>query len=480
MRRFIRRLPILLHVLAAVACVLLTPLTTLAQPTPPAPVAAPAPSPEEAILRKIYTETLAHGQAYENLRALTSRYPGRLSGSKVLESAVTWATALLGTLDLDRVYAQEVKVPHWERGAPESVRLLPAQGDAVPLAALALGSSVATPEGGLTAGVVEVHSLDELATLGRARIEGKIVFFNRPMDPALFRAFSAYGGAADQRNRGPAAAAKLGAVAALTRSLTHALDDLPHAGNTTFPPELPRIPAAALSTLAADRLSAALAADPALRVEIKTHARILPDAISHNVIGEIRGSEFPDRIIVVGGHLDSWDITLGAHDDGAGVVQAIEVLRIFRALGLTPRHTLRAVLFTNEENGLAGAVAYAATAREAGERHVLAIESDSGGTEPRGFSFGSPQNDAHLRAARWHPLFEPYGISFMRKGSGGADVIPLAVQGATVAEIASDSQRYFDYHHTAIDTLDKVNPRELHLGAAALASLIWLVDTQGL
>lgn len=431
-------------------------------------------------VNRFFTEALAHGQAYDDLRALTAQNPGRLAGSKALERAVVWAERNLGTLKLDRVYKQDVMVPHWERGGRDSVRLLPSKGEALRLSATALGGSVASPATGAIAQVIEVRSLDELAALGRAKVAGKIVFFNRPMDPTLYRTGAAYGGAGDQRNRGPAAASALGAIGALTRSLTLAHDDVPHTGNTTFPPDTPKIPAAALSTMAADRLSAALAADPALQIELKTHGRWFPPAPSHNVIGEIRGSEFPDQIILVGGHLDSWDIAPGAHDDGAGVVQSIEVLRLFQRLGLKPRHTLRCVLFTNEENGLAGGTAYAAAAKAAGERHLFAVETDAGGFAPTGFVLGSTQGDAHERAARWLPLFQPWGLWRFTKGGAGADVSPLLLQGTTVGELTPDSQRYFDIHHTAIDSIDQVNPRELHLGAAALAALIWLVDTQGL
>ena len=467
----------------------LLPLAASAQSLPASvnpPTAAPLTaqpsglSSDAETIDRVFQEALTHAHAFENLRTLTSESPGRLSGSKSLERAVVWAEHLLTSMKLDRVYKQDVTVPHWERGARESARILPSRGDATALTALALGGSGASPAGGLNAEVIEVHSLDELATLGREKIAGKIIFFNRPMSPGVYRPGAAYGAAGDQRNRGPAAAASFGAVGALTRSLTQSLDDVPHTGNTTFPPNTVKIPAAALSTRAADRLSSALSSDPKLRVELKINARWLPDAPSHNVIGEIRGSEFPDQIILVGGHLDSWDVAPGAHDDGAGVVQSIEVLRLFQALGLKPRHTLRCVLFTSEENSLNGALAYAATAKSSGERHVFAVESDNGGFGPTGFELGSTQGDAHLRAARWHSLFEPWGIWHFRKGAAGADVSPLMLQGVPVAEITPDSQRYFDYHHTTIDSIDKVNPRELHLGAAALASLIWLVDTQGL
>ena len=446
----------------------------------PIAVAAPLPPPSPAeTVNRIFAEALAHGRAYDQLRDLTTLHPGRLGGSKSLEGAVTWGQQVLGGMGLTRVYLQDALVHHWERGAPESVQLL--SGDKPePLAAAALGNSAATPPDGLTANVIEVHSLDEVRRLGRAGVAGKIVFFNRPMDPTLFSTMQAYGVAGDQRNQGPGVAAQFGAVAALSRSLTLAHDNHPHTGNTSFPLGVAAIPAAALSVQAADQLSAALHANPAARVRVAIHARTLPDAPSHNVIGEIRGSEFPDEIIVVGGHLDSWDIAPGAHDDGSGIVQSVEVLRIFRALGIKPRHTLRCVLFTCEENSQAGAAAYASAAKHAHERHILAVETDNGGFAPTGFNLGSTQGPVHERAKRWLPLFEPWGVWSFVKGTGGADVGPLMLQGTTVAGLTPDAQRYFDYHHTSIDSIDQVNPRELHLGAAALASLIWLVDTQGL
>ena len=445
---------------------------------------ATAPSPEEAMLRSLFTEALARGQAFEHLRTLVAQHPGRLAGSKSLAGAITWAEQTLNGLGLDRVVKQEVMVPHWERGTRETVIMIHG-GGAEPLSALALGGSVPSPAGGVVAEVVEVKSLDEVVTLGNTVISGKIVFFNRPMDPSFVRPGDAYAAAGNQRTRGPGIAGKYGAVGALTRSLTHALDDQPHTGGTTYLPDAPKIPAAAISTLAADKLSAALAAAATsggtVRVALKINSQVLPDAPSHNVIGEIRGREFPDQIILVGGHLDSWDVAPGAHDNGSGVVQSIEVLRLFRALGLKPRHTLRCVLFTNEENGLRGSATYVNGTKEKKEKHVFAVETDFGGFQPRGFNLGSTQGDAHERAAaKWRALFEPYGIYAFTKGTAGSDVGPLLVQGVTVAGLMPDSQRYFDYHHTAIDSLDKVNPRELHLGAAALAALIWLVDTQGL
>jgi len=441
--------------------------------------AATTVDPDVAMIRKIYDAALVDSPAYENLRDLTTRFPGRLAGTPAYHGAEQWGLELLKKYGADRTELQPTMVPHWERGAAESVRLIPsASGDpAAPLAAVALGGSVATPAGGLTAPVVELQSLEALKS---ADVKGKIVFFNGPMNPRHVIPGLAYGEAGKQRNQGPAAAAKLGAVGVLVRSLTHRLDDIPHTGNTTYLPDVPRIPAAALSTIAADRLSAALKTDASLQVSMQIHSSWHADWPAANVIGEIRGSESPEQILLVGGHLDSWDIAPGAHDDGAGVVQSIDVLRILKAAGYTPKHTVRAVLFANEENGLRGATKYAEVAGEKNERHLIAIESDGGGYSARGFNIGNAAGDAHLKAARFKPLFEPYGVFIFQAGRGGADVGPLMAKGNTVAGLIPEAQRYFDIHHTREDTIDKVNPRELQLGAAAMAALIYLVDQHGL
>jgi hypothetical protein len=434
--------------------------------------------PDAAMLRRIYDAALTGSPAYAQLGELTAQFPGRLSGSKNLEGAVQWAKAILDRMGLDRTGLQPVKVPHWERGAPELVQYRNTENaQPIGLTATALGGSVPTPARGLSAPVIELHALAELKT---ADARGKIVFFNRPMNPALIIPGQAYGEAGDQRFRGPAEAAKCGAVGVRPRSRTQALDDLPHTGTTTYLPEVPRIPAAALSTVAANRLSTALAASPNLTVEMRIHSQWLEDAQSDNVIGELRGTESPDKIILVGGHLDSWDITPGAHDDGAGVVQSVEVLRLLQAAGYRPRHTIRCVLFVNEENGLRGGVEYARVTGDKKEEHLLALETDSGGFQPRGFQLGNTAGNAAARAARWQGLFEPYGNLVFRSGSGGADVGPLMAKGYAVGELLTESQRYFDIHHTRADTIDKVNPRELQLGAAALAALVYLVDQHGL
>ncbi|MBX3736807.1 MAG: M20/M25/M40 family metallo-hydrolase [Candidatus Didemnitutus sp.] len=447
-----------------------------AQEKPAATTAAPV-DPDAQMLRRIYDAALVDSPAYENLRELTTRFPGRLAGSPAYHGAEQWGEEVLKKIGCDRTELQPTMVPHWERGAAESVRVVRANGQSAALSAVALGGSVPTPAGGLTAPVVELHSLDELAT---ADVKGKIVFFNGAMNPRYVNPGQAYGESGRQRNQGPAEAAKHGAVGVLVRSLTHRLDDVPHTGNTTYLPDVPRIPAAALSTVAANELSTALKADSTLQVAMQINSSWHDDWPAANVIGEIRGSESPEKIILVGGHLDSWDIAPGAHDDGAGIVQSIDVLRILKTIGYTPKHTIRAVLFAGEENSLRGAIKYAEIAGEKKEVHLLALETDGGGFSARGFNIGNAAGDAHLKAARFKPLFEPYGVFIFQAGRGGADVGPLMAKGNTVAGLIPEAQRYFDIHHTREDTIDKVNKRELELGTAAMAALIYLVDQHGL
>lgn len=441
------------------------------------PLPAQTEADDAALLRRLYDAALVDSPMYAQLRELTERFPGRLAGTPAGREAEAWAAQILRDMGCDRTELQPVMVPHWERGAPESVYALTSSGRSIALAATALGGSVPTPPAGLRARVVELHGLDELPS---ADVRGKIVFFNGAMDPRHINPGQAYAEAGKQRNQGPAEAARQGAVGVLVRSLTQKTDDVPHTGNTTYLPEMPRIPAAALSLVAADTLSGLLRSDPALEVSLTINSSWHEDRPAANVIGEIRGMEFPDKIILVGGHLDSWDIAPGAQDDGAGVVQSIEVLRLLRAAGHRPRHTIRCVLFANEENGLRGALEYARLAAARQETHVLALETDGGAGGAVGFNLGNTAGDAHLKAARFQPLFAPYGVFVFQAGRGGADVGPLMAKGVTVAGLLPNPQRYFDIHHTREDTFDKVNRRELELGAAAMAALVCLVDRHGL
>jgi hypothetical protein len=299
------------------------------------------------------------------------------------------------------------------------------------------------------------------------------------MDPTLLNTFTAYGRAANQRVQGAVEAARVGAVAVLVRSLTTRIDDFPHTGMLRYDPGVPRISAACISTKGAEFLSTALKRDPSLLVNFKMECRNLTSVTSHNVIGQITGSEHPNEIILVGGHLDSWDLGTGAHDDGAGCVQAIEALRLIKESGLRPRRTIRAVMFMNEEFGGTGGRDYAAAKDREGEVHVAAIESDRGGFLPLGFGIsGDPNTIKHLQ--KWEDLLRSIGLQWIRQGGGGVDIAPLAAQGTVLIGLVPDSQRYFDVHHSEKDVLETVNPRELELGAIAMAVFAYILAQEGL
>ena len=433
-------------------------------------------------IRKIYDKALTEGSCYDWLFHLTTSIGGRLAGSPQAAAAVEYTRQMLDTMELDSVYLQPCMVPHWVRGDKEQVRIVNNSSmGSIDLPALSLGNSIGTGHKGLTAEVIEVKDFDELDKLGRSQITGKIVFFNRPMNPKQIRTFNAYGAAVDQRVFGATNAAKYGAVAALVRSMTTRQDDIPHTGVSLYKEENPQIPALAISTNAANLLSELLEKDK-VNIYIKNNCQIFSDKLSYNVIGEIKGSEFPDEIILVGGHLDSWDVGSGAHDDGAGCVHSMDVLQLLKRVNYKPKRTIRCVLFMNEENGLGGGKAYSATSNEKKEFHMAAIESDAGGFTPRGFSFDGHADvlkPKYKQVSKWLPLLEPYGISFTTGGSG-ADIGPLKEQKGLLVGLRPDSQRYFDYHHTNIDNIDAVNKRELELGAAAMTSLVYLFDKYGL
>lgn len=432
-------------------------------------------------IKNFYDTSLLEGQSYEWLDYLSNRIGSRLSGSLGAERAVAWTKSVLDSLGLDRVYLQPVKVPKWVRGSKEFARIETAPGVTFNVPITALGGSVATPSVGLKAAVVEVQGIEDLAALGREKIEGKIVFYNRPMQANLISTFQAYSGCVDQRYDGAREASEYGAVGVIVRSMNLRLDDLPHTGSMSYgdQPVYKRVPAAAISTNAAEKLSYLLKLEPNLKFLFRQQCKTYPDVWSSNVIGEIKGSTFPNEIIVVGGHLDSWDLGDGAHDDGAGVVQSMEVLRLFKATGYKPKRTIRVVLFMNEENGLRGGNAYADSALQNDEEHIFALESDAGGFTPRGFSF-TCTDEEFAQVESWKPLFKPYLIHYFEKGGSGADVRPLKNKYNVLAGLRPDSQRYFDHHHAENDTFDAVNKRELELGAATMTSLVYLYDKYGL
>lgn len=415
--------------------------------------------------------------AYSLLQELSGGIGARLSGSPEAAKAVEWGKATMERLGFQNVRLIPCMVPHWVRGEKEELVMVDPSGTEIPLSCCALGMSSASPDGGVTAQVIEVHSVDEAKKLGDAA-KDKIVFYNGPMDPTMMNTFGAYGSAGGQRFNGPLTAAKLGAVGALVRSMTMDPDDFPHTGVTEFGTNDPKIPAVALSIVAANKLSDALKSGP-VTVRLTTHCQILPDEPSANVVGEITGSEKPNEVIVMGGHLDSWDLGRGAHDDGAGIVESLEALRIIHDLGWKPKRTIRVVLWMNEENGSRGAQAYVAYAKQASEKHIAGMESDSGGFAPRGFGVSLKPNKAKA-LNKWLPALSHFEIErFYPGGEGGADVVGLAEVHAVVFGLIPESQRYFDYHHSAKDTIDKVNPRELELGALSMATLAWLISEEG-
>ncbi len=430
-------------------------------------------------LRNFYDLSLLSGQSYQWLDALSNDIGARLSGSAGAEKAVQWAKAELEAIGLDKVWLQPVMVPKWERGAPEKAWIDGTDGK-IEVPVCALGGSIATAAAGITAPVIEVQGLEDLAKYGEDQIKGKIVFYNRPMQADLIQTFSAYGGCVDQRYSGAQEAAKYGAVGVIVRSMNLRMDDLPHTGAMSYGdlPNEKRIPAAAISTNGAALLSKMLKEDQETQFYLKMNCENFEDVPSYNVIGEITGSEKPNDIMVVGGHLDSWDLGDGSHDDGAGVVQSMEVLRLMKAANYKPKHSIRVVLFMNEENGLRGGTKYAEVAAAEGERHVFALESDAGGFTPRGFSFDADAANFE-QVQTWIPLFKPYLIHFFELGGSGADIGPLKQEGMVLAGLRPDSQRYFDHHHASNDTFDAVNKRELELGAATMTSLVYLMDTYG-
>ncbi len=435
---------------------------------------------DEIKFKEIYKSALTNSKCYSWLDDLSNKVGARLSGSIGAQKGVEYTKAQLETLGLDRVYLQEVMVPKWVRGEKEVAYILDNKSK-ISIPVCALGGSVATPKNGLTATVIEVHSIKEIAELGEDKIKGKIVFFNRPMQADNIETFTSYGGCVDQRFGGAKEASKFGAVATIVRSMNMRLDDFPHTGAQSYG-DLPKdqyIPAAAISTNAAELLSKSLKANPNLKFYLKQSCEQFEDVLSYNVIGEIKGSEYPDRIMVVGGHLDSWDLADGSQDDGAGVVQSMEVLNIFKNIGYKPKNTIRAVLFMNEENGGRGGKKYEELSKANNENHIFALESDSGGFTPRGFSFDTDQANL-TKIQTWKGLFEPYLIHSFTKGHSGADIEPITSAKIIKAGLHPDSQRYFDYHHAANDNFDGVNKRELELGAATMAALMYLIDQNGL
>lgn len=429
---------------------------------------------DSAAFKKIAEQILTQGKCYDDLRVLCKTIGHRLSGTAQASKAVEWAEQALRDAGCDKVWLQPVQVPVWRRGEEHLALKFSKDGDFVDVPMTSLGNSEGTGGRLLKAPIVMVRSFDEFEKLSKAEVEGKIVFFNYHFRQDFAQTFPGYGDAVKYRWQSPMIAGKKNVAGIIIRSISSGEDDYPHTGSTKYEEGSARFPAVAIGNKTADKLERACMKG-STAAALKSDCSMQGTAMSFNVIGEITGSSRPKDYIVVGGHLDSWDIGEGAHDDGAGCVQSIEVLRTFKQTGIRPKHSIRAVMFMNEENGLKGGLAYADSALAKKEKHVFALESDAGGFSPRGIETTMSKKQRE-QFKKYVPLFLPYGVYNFDEDGGGADVSPLKKQGVVVGELLPDSQRYFDVHHTDNDVFETVNHRELKLGAAAMAMLIYVVD----
>jgi carboxypeptidase Q len=445
----------------------------------PKPINAALPERYADVAQRILDAVRAGNDGYRKLERLCDDIGHRLSGSPGLERAIDWAVATLKADGHENVRTQPVDVVRWVRGE-ESLEMI--EPRRMRLSMLGLGGSVATPPEGITAPVISVSGQDELNEL-REKVRGKIVLFDVPMSSTSPERGSGYGTAARYRGYGARWASEFGAVAALTRSATTRSLRSPHTGAMNYFDAKNRIPAAALATEDAAMISRMLKSGAEVKVTLKMQARSDEQlARSANVIAELRGSEQPDEVVLIGGHLDSWDVGQGAHDDGGGCVQSMEALNVLRKLGLRPRRTIRVVLFTNEENGLAGGRAYAKEHAAELPRHVAAIETDSGTFTPRGFgvSVEGKQDAAIAQLGEIVKLLAPLGADSASGGGGGADISPMGPAGVPLLGLRVDQTHYFDYHHTHADTLDKIDPKHLDQCVAAMAIVAYvLADMPG-
>jgi carboxypeptidase Q len=413
---------------------------------------------------RIIGAALTSDHAYARLAHLTDHIGNRISGSQNLERAIAWAITEMKRDGLDNVRTEKVMVPHWVRGEESLEMLAPVPRK---LQMLGLGNSVGTPAEGITAEAVVVRSFAELDRLGE-QVRGKIVVYNAP--------FVNYGATVEYRLRGASRAARYGAVAALVRSITPVSLQTPHTGAMNYDPEQPKIPVAAVTIEVAEFLQRMNDRGDHPRLKLKMEAKFLPDAESANVIAEIKGSEKPDEVIVIGGHFDSWDVGQGAHDDGGGCIVAWETVRLLKELGLRPRRTIRVVLWTNEENGLRGGTAYHDAHKAEIAKHILAIESDSGVYRPEGFGLvDTAPLQVRSNLLEIAKLLSGIGADQIAADGGGADISPMMHDGVPGASLDVDGTHYFDIHHTHADTLDKVNPRELALCVATMAVMAYTV-----
>lgn len=434
---------------------------------------------ERATLSAIYANALTSYDAYDNLRELCSLAPGRVVGSAASDRAVQFLRAKVEALSPDTCYLQTYTTSSWRCKSP-------AQASAVfgstvePLNVVNLGLSVSTPQNGLQAPVVEVASFRMLDSLGSKLVKGKIVFYNQPMDNSKISTFPAYGETVELRFSGASRASELGAVGALVRSTSTEPDDFPHTGVSKFEKGVKQIPNLSISTNDANKLSDLLQKYKGLEVRMTSNTETLDNVQTANIIAEIRGSVHPERILLIGAHTDTWQNTAGAHDDGAGCVQMIDVLRIFKSLNISPVNTIRLVLFMDEEMHQSGSKVYAAFAGAEKKEHLACIESDAGGLLPTGFGIDCDKENLVESIRTQTAKLASFGIFITDKSHAGVDIGPLKDFGYPLIGLNTNSQRYFEYHHSSKDTFDQVSRREMQLGTAAIASLVYLIDRNGL
>jgi carboxypeptidase Q len=411
---------------------------------------------------KIISKSLTDSTAYNRLGYMCDTFGPRLSGSKNLENAINWILKEMNNDGLENVKGEKVAVPTWIRGKESATLLSPFKKE---LSMLGLGGSIATPRGGLTAEVIVVNDWDELESRSN-EVPGKIVLFNAP--------FTSYGQTVAYRYSGASAAAKHGAVASLIRSIGPWSMDTPHTGVMAYKDDVQKIPNAALTMEDAMMLSRIHDRNDKIIVKLDMSARMVADRWSHNVLGEIKGSIYPEEVVVVGGHIDSWDVGQGAHDDGGACIASWEVLRLIKELGLKPKRTIRCVMWTNEENGGKGNKGYRDMHLDEMDKHVLAIESDGGVFSPKGFGF-SGSNSARELVEEIHELMKPIGANTISDGGRAADVAPLNDEGVPVMSLKVDGSKYFWYHHTNADTFDKIDFNEFNRCIAAMAIMAYVV-----
>jgi hypothetical protein len=436
---------------------------------------------DEEIIRSIYDEQLTNSKVYENLRILTKNIGNRLSGSTNLDSAIVFTKKLMLKYGFDTVYLQPVMVSNWKRGNKEICKIIDAQNNSEKLVrCLALGNSIGTNESSVEGEVIEIRGMSELESISNEVIKGKIVFLNESLDSRHINTFKAYSQASTQREYGTSLASSKGAIGVIIRSLSISKDEFPRTGYMEYTDSVNKIPTIAISSLEADRLSEQLTEKRNIKASIELHCKTLDNVLSYNVIGEIKGSIYTDSIIVVGGHIDSWDVGEGAHDNGGGCLQSIEVLRTLKVLNIEPKHTIRVVLWVDEENSWAGNIEYAKQSKINKEKHIAAIESDRGSYNPLGFYIETENSMTFKKVTSWKTLFDPYRVSIFQRNHAGIDITPLKDDSNLLMVLMTNNQKYFKVHHSENDVFEEVDKRELELCAATLTSIVYLIDKYGI